>query len=129
MIPRQVLFGNPDKAGTRISPDGRYLSYLAPEEGVLNVWVAKLDDHRSAKPITKEKERGIWDYYWTHDGRHILYIQDAKGDENWHLYAANIATGETRDLTPLEKVSSRVLSVSENRPDEILARMSHKLPE
>ncbi len=129
MIPRQVLFGNPEKSMARISPDGEYLSYLAPVEGVLNVWIATVDDPDSARPITNDEERGIRHYDWTYDGQHILYYQDAKGDEDWHVYATNIATGETRDLTPFEKVNSQILSVNEKTPDEILIGINNRNPQ
>lgn len=129
MIPRQVLFGNPEKSMARISPDGAYLSYLAPVEGVLNVWIATVDDPDSARPITRDEERGIRYYDWTYDGQHILYYQDAKGDEDWHVYATNIATGETRDLTPFEKVNSQILSINEKTPDEILIGINNRNPQ
>ena len=127
MIPRQVLFGNPEKTMARISPDGEYLSYLAPVEDVLNVWV--VEDPGSARPITRDEERGIRDYTWTYDGQHILYYQDARGDEDWHVYATNIATGETRDLTPFEKVNSQILSVNEKTPNEILVGINNRNPQ
>ncbi|MCY3870539.1 MAG: S9 family peptidase [Gemmatimonadetes bacterium] len=129
MIPRQVLFGNPEKSMARISPDGEYLSYLAPVEGVLNVWIAAVEDPDSAKPITNDKERGIRLYNWTYDGQHILYYQDAKGDEDWHVYATNITTGETRDLTPFEKVNAQILSVNEKTPNEILIGINNRNPQ
>ncbi len=129
MIPRQVLFGNPEKSMARISPDGEYLSYLAPVAGVLNVWIAAIEDPDSARPITKDKERGIRYYDWTYDGQHILYYQDAKGDEDWHVYATNITTGETRDLTPFEKVNAQILSVNEKTPNEILIGINNRNPQ
>lgn len=129
MIPRQVLFGNPEKSMARISPDGEYLSYLAPVEGVLNVWVTAVEDPDSARPITKDEERGIRLYIWTYDGQHILYYQDAKGDEDWHVYATNITTGETRDLTPFEKVNAQILSVNEKTPNEILVGINNRNPQ
>lgn len=129
MIPRQVLFGNPEKSMARISPDGEYLSYLAPVEGVLNVWVAEVEDPGSARPITNDEERGIRYYDWTYDRQHILYYQDAKGDEDWHVYATNITTGETRDLTPFEKVNSQILSINEKTPDEILIGINNRNPQ
>ena len=122
-----MLFGNPEKTMARISPDGEYLSYLAPVEGVLNVWV--VEDPNSARPITRDEERGIRDYTWTYDGQHILYYQDARGDEDWHVYATNIATGETRDLTPFEKVNSQILSVNEKTPNEILVGINNRNPQ
>ena len=129
MIPRQVLFGNPEKSMARISPDGEYLSYLAPVDGVLNVWIAAVEDPDSARPITRDEERGIRHYDWTYDRQHILYYQDARGDEDWHVYATNITTGETRDLTPFEKVNSQILSVNEKTPNEILIGINTRNPQ
>ena len=111
----------------RISPDGAYLSYLAPVDGVLNVWI--VEDPDSARPITRDEERGIRHYDWTYDGQHILYYQDARGDEDWHVYATNITTGETRDLTPFEKVNSQILSVNEKTPNEILIGINIRNPQ
>ena len=86
IIPREVLFGNPDKASPKISPDGKRLAYLAPDQGVLNVWIRTIgekDDH----PVTKDRNRGIRSYSWADNNTHVLYIQDKGGDENWHVYA------------------------------------------
>jgi hypothetical protein len=84
VIPREVLFGNPEKAGVEISPDGKLLAYRAPHEGVLNVWVRTVgqnDDH----VVTADKKRGIRWFIFQYDSEHVLYIQDLDGDENWHV--------------------------------------------
>src|SRR4051812_26825185 len=94
LIPRKALFGNPDKAATRISHDGKYLSYLAPVDGVLNVWVGPADDPSAAKPVTKDRKRGIRIYFWAYTNQDILYLQDAAGDENWHVYRVALKTGD-----------------------------------
>ena len=105
LIPRSVLFGNPQRASARVSPNGKWLSYLAPVDGILNVWVAPIDDVTKAKAVTNDKIRDIRGYHWAYTGDHILYSQDKAGDENWHIYATDVATGETKDLTPLDKHS------------------------
>src|SRR5215831_21320900 len=102
LIPRSVLFGNPERTNPQISPDGTMLAYLAPDQGVLNVWVrtlGKTDDH----VITNDRKRGIRNFSWQYDSRNILYAQDKDGDENWHVYRTNIASKQTKDLTPFEK--------------------------
>ena len=103
LIPREVLFGNPERADPQISPDGTQLGYLAPVNGVLNVWIRTLgkDDDRA---VTDDKKRGIRNFTWQYDNQHILYVQDVGGDENWRLYQTDIATKQTKDLTPFEKV-------------------------
>ena len=112
LIPRKVLFDNPDRAAVRISPDGTRISYLAPLDGVLNVWVAPLNDLQAAKPVTRDAVRGIRMYFWAFTNRHILYLQDKAGDENWRLYGVNLDSGEIKDLTPLEGVQVQILEVS-----------------
>src|SRR5512136_54461 len=102
LIPRQVLFGNPDRASVALSPNGAHIAYLAPREGVLNVWVAPREDLAAAHPVTRDTGRGIRFYGWAYTNRHILYIQDKNGDENWRLYSVDLTTDEVKDLTPFE---------------------------
>ena len=104
LIPRNVLFGNPERAQARISPDGRWLSFLAPVDGVLNVWAGPVGDPANARPVTDDTDQGIRNHQWAFDGQHILYSQDKDGNENWHIYATDIETKKTKDLTPIEGV-------------------------
>ncbi len=129
LIPRKVLFGNPDRAGARISPDGKRLSYLAPVKGVLNVWVGPLDKPEDAKPVTKDTKRGIRSYFWAFTSRHLLYIQDSEGDEDFHVYCVDLDNNETRDLTPFKKVAARIEAVSHKFPTEILINLNDRDPQ
>jgi dipeptidyl aminopeptidase/acylaminoacyl peptidase len=128
LIPRKVLFGNPDKAGAKISPDGKHLSFLAPVNGVLNVWVGPVDNPAAAKPVTKDKKRGIRSYFWAYTNRHVLYAQDADGDEDWHIYRVELDSDKTTDLTPLKKVRAEIQEVSHKFPDEILIGLNNRDP-
>jgi len=123
LIPREVLLGNPTRVMPRLAPDGDRLAYLAPRDGVLNVWVAPIGSD-DARVVTDDRERGIREFFWSPDGRRILYVQDQGGDENWRLYDVDIDTGTTRDLTPFEKVQTQVLHVDENRPDAIVVGLN-----
>jgi len=126
IIPRDVLFGNPDRAGVQISPDGKHLAYLAPDDkNVLQVWVRPVDK-AEAKKITSDEKRGIRQYYWPHDGKHILYLQDVGGDENFHLFASELATGKTRDLTPFPGVRAQGVDLDEKHPDTILVGLNKR---
>ena len=120
LIPRQVLFGNPDKASVELSPDGEYISYLAPKDNVLNIFIAKRNDHANANPITNDKLRGIRFYGWSYSGEYILYLKDAGGDENWQLHKINISTLEDINLTPDEGVRTEIYKVSRKIPDKII---------
>ena len=104
VIPRKVLFGNPERQSVRLSPDGAWLSYLAPVDGVMNIWVAPRSDTTAAHPVTTLAGRGVRMYVWAFDCRHMLYFQDTKGDENWRLISLDIETQETLELTPFDKV-------------------------
>ncbi len=126
LIPREVLFGNPERASPQISPDGKRLAYLRPDDkNVLQVWVRTVgqDDDRA---VTADPKRGIRQYYWAYDGKHLLYLQDADGDENYHLYAVNLDTKQTRDLTPFEKVKVQVVDLEEKFPDQVLVGLNKR---
>ena len=99
IISRQVLFGNPDKASLSVSPDGKKISYRAPLNGVMNVWVAPADDPSTAVPVTKDTLRGIRIYFWAYTNEHIIYLQDLGGDENWQVHSVNINTKEDKKRT------------------------------
>jgi len=128
LIPREVLFGNPDKALARLSPDGTRISYLAPVNDVLNVWVGPADDPDSAEPVTNDTNRGIRSYFWAYTNEHILYTQDQAGDENWRVYSVTLETGETNDLTPFEGVQASIQAVSQKFPDDILVALNDRDP-
>ncbi|WP_238476540.1 S9 family peptidase [Bythopirellula goksoeyrii] len=129
LIPRSILFGNPQRANARVSPNGKWLSFLAPVDGILNVWVAPIDDLEKAKPVTKDKVRDIRGHYWAYTGDHIIYTQDKAGDENWHIYVTDVATGETKDLTPLDNIHAQVQDVSQKFPNEILVGLNDRIPQ
>src|SRR5580658_1371423 len=107
LIPREVLFGNPERAHPQISPDGSQITWLAPDKnGVLNVWADSIPPSH-AQPITNESHRPIFWYTWAADGKHILYLQDNGGDEVNHLFFVDLASGNVRDLTPFRGVRAQ----------------------
>ncbi len=128
LIPREILFGNPDKTSPEISPDGTKMAYLAPVNNVLNVWVGTVgsDDYQ---PVTKDEDRGVRFYFWAQDNQHILYIQDVGGNENWRLYATNLETRETRDMTPFEDVQVHIIDHDKHFPNELLIGMNKENPQ
>ncbi len=128
LIPRDILFGNPDRVAVRLSPDGQHISYIAPKEGVLNVWVAPRHDLTQARPVTDDTQRGIRSYFWAHNNTHIIYIQDRVGSEDWHIYCVNLETLATQDLTPIKGIQARVIETSDAFPDEILVAINDRDP-
>lgn len=128
LIPRRVLFGNPDRSSPSISPDGRHVGFLAPVDGVLNVWVGPAEEPEAAEPVTEDRERGIRMYFWAYTNDHVIYLQDRRGDENWRVYLTDVAGRETRDLTPLEGVQARVMKVGYRFPDTVLVGLNDRDP-
>jgi len=140
LIPRSVLFGNPERALPRLSPEGTRLAWIAPYEGVLNVWVAPLRidpgayggetvDWSAAHVVTDDQDRGIRMFSWAHDGRHLLYIQDTGGDENWRLHDVDLDTMNRRDLTPFTGVQARLIASNKKFPTEILVGLNRENPQ
>ena len=99
LIDREILFSNPDKASVRLSPNGEYISYLAPHNDILNIWVAPIDNIENAKLISNSTSRPIRNYGWSKNNEHIIYMQDNDGDENWQLYSINIHDKNELQLT------------------------------
>jgi len=138
LIPRRILFGNPERFGPRISPDGTRLAWIAPDDGILNVFVADATDLvnappgvvlKQAVPVTADRERGIRAFFFAHDNRHLLYLQDAGGDENWRIYAVDLIDGGVRDLTPFPDVQAQVVEVNKNFPERILIGLNKDNPQ
>jgi len=133
LIPRSVLFGNPERTSPQISHDGSSLAWIAPRDGVLNVWVAPIGpagaDWAAARAVTDDRDRGVRVFGWAWDGRHLLYVQDVGGDENWRLYDVDLETGARRDLTPYEKIHATIIGSSKRRPAEVLVGINADNPQ
>jgi len=129
LIARTAFFGNPDRASVQISPDGKHLSWLAESGGVLNVWVAPVSDLLAARAVSKDTKRPVRSYFWAYTGKHILYMQDAGGDENYHVFAVDLSSKETKDLTPYKGVRAQVNKVSRKRPTQIVIGMNDRNPQ
>lgn len=129
LISREILFGNPERTSPRLSPDGKYLAYLAPDDkNVLQVWlktVGQEDDRR----ITADKKRGIRIFFWTYNTDELMYMQDSDGDENFHLYLVNIQTNIVRDLTPFQGVKAQPVGLDPKFPDQVLVGMNLNNPQ
>lgn len=129
LIPRSLLFGNPDRAGVQVSPDGTQLSWIAPLDGVLNVWVAPAGDLAAAKAVTKDTDRGVRQYFWMPNSTHLVYLQDRGGDENWRAYSVDLATGTEIDLTPMDGVAAQIAHVSRDFPDTLAIGVNDRDPQ
>jgi dipeptidyl aminopeptidase/acylaminoacyl peptidase len=126
LIPRKDVFGNPERTGALVSPDGKWISFIAPRDGMLNIYVAPFGKIDEAKPLTSEKVRPIRNHFWAEDSSYILYTNDVGGDENFLLFRVDPSTGETKKLTDFEKTRVFFLGSSLSRPDEIAIGLNNR---
>lgn len=129
LIPRTALFGNPTRAAGQISPDGQWLSWLAPKDGVLNIWLAPASDPQAARAVTHAVERPIRQYFWSPDASAVMYIQDKGGDENFLLYRVDVTTGAETTLTPFENTRVQLVGASTTRKDKLLLGLNNRDPQ
>jgi dipeptidyl aminopeptidase/acylaminoacyl peptidase len=128
LISRDVLFGNPDRSNVRLSPDGKWLAWISPSEGILNIWVAPVSALGEAKVLTNDRKRGIRTFDWAYTSEHLVYQQDEEGDENFHLYSVDIKTNKAIDLTPIKGVAAKIEKGSPKFPTELLIGINDRNP-
>ena len=135
VIPRELFFGDPKITGAQLSPDGQFLAFQKPLDGVINVWVKGINEPMdAARPVTADAESPIMIYFWSADGRYILYAQDEGGNENFHIYAVepeavdeNVAAA--RDLTPVDGITAVIYSVPKRAPNHIIIGLNDRNPQ
>src|ERR1051325_992673 len=123
-IPRDVLFGNPERTAPQLSPDGKRLAWLAPDKkNVLQVWVKTLgkDDDRA---VRAEQNRGLREYQWARDNKTLLYLQDDDGNENFQLYGEDLDTGNVRDYTAIQGTRASIINRDPGLPDQVLVGLN-----
>lgn len=124
LIPRDVLFGNPERANPRLSPDGTRMAWVAPDKkNVLQVWVKTIGQNDD-KMVTADKKRGIRTYYWAEDNKTILYLQDTDGDENFHVHGVDLSNNNDRDFTAIQGVRAGIEALEPGSPNELLVSMN-----
>jgi dipeptidyl aminopeptidase/acylaminoacyl peptidase len=128
LVPRTALFSSPLRSEAKISPDGSRISYLAPVNGIQNIWVMEPDEEQAEHPVTRETERNISNYAWAYTNRHLLYQQDLQGNGNWRIFSHNLSSGRTRDLTPFKSTSAHILAIAPKHPQEIVISLNERDP-
>src|SRR5687767_5343838 len=135
LIDRELFFGDPEIAGAQISPDGAFIAFVKPFKGVRNIWVKKTNEpFGNAKPITADTKRPIPTFFWSRDGKYILFVQDKAGDENYHVYGVNPAdkpaAGQdvpaARNLTDVKGIRAVIYSVPRSEPDAIYVGLNDR---
>ncbi len=134
LIDREVFFDNPEYAGAQISPDGKYISFIRPFEGTMNVWVKGVaEPFAAARPLTNDT-RPVRSYFWSQDGKYILFVQDKGGDENFNVYAVDPAAKPAdgspvpvrRNITEATGIRAMIQHVPESDPDAIYVGINER---
>ncbi|MBG1267370.1 S9 family peptidase [Nostoc sp. WHI] len=129
LIPREILFGNPEKTSPQLSPDGKHLAYIAPDEkNVLQIWLRTVGQE-DGQILTADKKRGIRIFFWTYNADQLIYMQDSDGDENFHLHLVNIHSKIVRDLTPFQGVKAELVELEPKFPDQVLVALNLNNPQ
>src|SRR5438128_8438208 len=135
IIDRELFFGDPEISGAQISPDGKFIAFIKPFKGTRNVWVKGTEESfDKAKPITADTTRPIPAYFWSRDGKYILFVQDKAGDENYLVYAVNPADAPpngqdvpaARNLTDLKGVRAEIVEVPRDEPDVLYVGLNDR---
>src|SRR6185436_17314408 len=135
IIDRELFFGDPEIAGAQISPDGAFIAFVKPFKGTRNVWVKKTaEPFDKAKPVTVDTKRPIPGYFWSRDGKYILFVQDQSGDKNYNVFAVNpadpSAAGQevpaARNLTDAKSVRAQIYAVPRSEPDVIYVGLNDR---
>ena len=128
VIDREIFFGNPEYAGAQISPDGKFISFIKPLNGTMNVWVKGIDEpFDAARPMTNDQARPVRSYFWSRDSKYILFVQDKGGDENFNVYTVNPAdkpaagspVPASRNITDAKGIRAIIQDVPKSDPDVI----------
>lgn len=128
LLPLQRLLAPASYAAPQISPDGKYISYIAPHEDVPNLFVMEMGDPATARPITRHQDSGVRAtdvsgqvmYRWHYDSKQILYPKDYGGDENWDIHVVDVVSGEDRNLTPMADKKVEIIAYGRAQPNEAL---------
>ncbi|HEX9944901.1 MAG TPA: alpha/beta fold hydrolase, partial [Thermoanaerobaculia bacterium] len=137
LIDRQLFFGDPEIINAQLSPDGKFIAFIKPLDGTRNVWVKRTEEpFEAARPVTADTKRPIPGYFWSEDGKFILFVQDQAGDENYNVYAvdpaASPAAGQrvpaAHNLTEAKGARAFIYAVPETDPDTIYVGLNDRDP-
>ena len=133
LVDREVFFGNPEISGAQISPDGQFIAFIKPWNGVMNIWIKTYEQaFEEALPLTDDTNRPIRSFFWSRDSQYILYAQDKGGDENFHIYAVDPNKAEpgfippSRDLSPFENITAYILHVPKSDHNKLFVAINDR---
>jgi dipeptidyl aminopeptidase/acylaminoacyl peptidase len=130
LLPRGALFAQPDREALKLSPDGKWVSFLAPLDGVQGLWLASASEPSKAWPLTGKAEHGVQTYAWAYTSEEILYLPDTPFPEPQPLMRVGLKEGgePPKSLTPQNAARVQLLQLSPKHPREVLVGINDRDP-
>jgi len=125
-LPINEFFRTPQKSAFKISPDGKYISYLKPYKDRLNLFVQSLADGKE-RMATSFTDYSLHDYYWTYNDQ-LVFSQDVIATDQLKIFALDIATMKLHLLMTGNKVRMKVISRIKEDPNIINVAMNKDDP-
>ena len=126
-LPVEAFFQNPERSNFGISPNGKYLGWLAPYENRRNIHVQEIGT-KEVKRITHRTDRDIPGWFWADDDQ-LVYMQDNGGDENYHIFLAKRDGSSEKDMTPYDGVKAEIIDDLKDVPNEMIVSMNKREPQ
>ncbi len=125
LVERTKLLFNSSRQFTRISPDGQWISWLAPHEGVMNLWIAPTASPQQSRVLTHESTDAVSRPVWTPDSTSLIYTMDRGGKQNFTLYMISATGGEARALPP-QDTRAQIVAISPLVKDRVLVSLNSR---
>lgn len=122
-IPISEFFKTPEKINFKISPDGKYVSYLKKYNHRQNLFIKSLEDGKETM-ATQHSDYDIRDYSWTYDNQ-IIFSQDGIPDRH-QMFVLDIATLKVKNLLTEGRVRIWILNMNKHVPDIITIAMNKR---
>ncbi len=123
MIPLELLFGEPERSAPRLTRDGAAVAYLAPYDGVRNVWIQPFGG--DPRPLTRSPVP-VHDFALPYGGDWCVFVVDDAGKESWRLHAVHPRTEETHEVFAREGVQAELAGVGRARPGCVAFRANDR---
>jgi dipeptidyl aminopeptidase/acylaminoacyl peptidase len=123
-IPIENFFNVPINTSYLISPDGKYISYLKPDNNRIHIYVETLDG-KTTTQLTCDSNRSIANYFWASNNE-ILYLKGASENMEPGLFAVNIDGNNKRELLSFPNTKIRLISSGPVSDGQVLVSLNKR---
>lgn len=126
IVPAAAFARGPALAAAALSPDGRHIATLRTLEGRGAIYI---EDADGGNPRLRHRDaaRSIGNVRWSGSGRWLWFLQDAGGDEGFHLFRLDPDDASApRDLTPFDGATVEPVRDAGRGDDRILVAINDR---